>query len=303
VFNNNFFNNLVFNSSNFVRRLDADISALMSIQKTFEVDLEAKMRVEDVFTQEISAKMRVIEEGVTFLDAKMSIKGVVSQDLDAKMSVKKEIPRTIDAKMSVKYEVGQEVEAKMSVQDTLTKTIQAKLSILKTIPRTIRAKMSVKKEIEKTVEAKMHIILTRLTTVRAKMRIAKSYIPVPPQTHHQQPLIETLRTSFPTDSGIKPIWQRVEKTTLGGKTVIDSSAYKYEYKIHWAFMGMDEYDALEAIVNTNVSLLFVWDKFPQSTTGVRVYANLSGRTPKAYYKHQAYYSDITITLVEVENRL
>lgn len=106
-----------------------------------------------------------------------------------------------------------------------------------------------------------------------------------------------------TRASIAPVDERVVNFGINGSAFHKLQYYKYAYTLEWEWMRVADYDALEAICNALSTKLFVYDKFPQSADpGVSVLAELSDRTPKAYYDGADYYSGVTLTLIEVDAR-
>jgi hypothetical protein len=123
-------------------------------------------------------------------------------------------------------------------------------------------------------------------------------------TPHAYPQLDSLQLSHPVSSEIIPVWAKHEYTTLNGKTLVDVANRKYKYVLYWSHMNIEEYNALEAIAVTNTTKLFIYDKYSQAESpGVSVWITLKLRKPKEYYEHQKYYSEITLELLEEDDRI
>ncbi len=108
----------------------------------------------------------------------------------------------------------------------------------------------------------------------------------------------------PKESTIKSLVKKGEFLTLGGKTRWDITGRKYEYELHWDFINVTDYETIETKVKTLVAMTFAWDKYTVSTAGVSVYAELSIRSPNTPGdKDTGFYSDVVLTLTEVNNRM
>jgi hypothetical protein len=105
----------------------------------------------------------------------------------------------------------------------------------------------------------------------------------------------------PTESRISPVFPS-KTETLGGKSRREVLGRKYKYDIRWNFMTSIDYNSLETLVNVGNPVTLTYNKYPQSQDGVSVEAQISERTHIAMVGND-FYSDVSLTLTEVSNRL
>jgi len=118
------------------------------------------------------------------------------------------------------------------------------------------------------------------------------------------PVLGSTTLTCPRQSTITPLVKKGEFLTLGGKSRWDITGMKYEYQLHWEFINITDYEAMETEVKALVPVTFTWDKYTACASGVSVYAELSARAPKtAGDKDTDFYSDVVLTLTEVNNRI
>jgi len=122
-------------------------------------------------------------------------------------------------------------------------------------------------------------------------------------TQIQRPTFGAATMPFPDEAIIVPIWVSAENTTLGGKTRRDVMARKYQYTFKWKYMNDTDYTALETVINTLVAATFTYGKWPQSTSGVDCLGTLSQRKLEVGVGDSSFFSSVTLTLIEEENRL
>jgi len=109
---------------------------------------------------------------------------------------------------------------------------------------------------------------------------------------------------FPSKASIEPVWIYGENLTLGGKTRRDVMARKYKYTLAWNYLIVDNYDALEVVVNALVAATFIYGKWPQSASpGVSCLANLSARKLEHGVGDSTFWSSVILTLTEVNSRI
>ena len=108
---------------------------------------------------------------------------------------------------------------------------------------------------------------------------------------------------FPDVATIDPIWISADHNTLGGKTRRDIMARKYQYTFQWKYIKVNAYNSIEAVVNTFTPQTFIYEKWPQSETGVTCIGKLSERKLEAGVGDTYYYSSVTLTLIEEDTRL
>jgi len=119
-----------------------------------------------------------------------------------------------------------------------------------------------------------------------------------------KPVFGAATMPFPDSAVITPVWVSADVTTLGGKTRRDVMARKYSYTLTWKYMGVNNYNALEGIVNTLVAATFIYGKWPQSTgAGVSCLGTLSARKLEVGTGDTNYWSSIKLTLTEVDSRI
>lgn len=118
-----------------------------------------------------------------------------------------------------------------------------------------------------------------------------------------KPTIGGVTLPFPSGASIEPILLSAEQTTLGGKTRVDVMARKYKYVMKWDFLDNVYYDAMEAIVNSLAAVTFVYEKWPQSSSGITVIPKLSARELKLGVGSEYFYSTVTLECTEVDSRI
>jgi len=118
-----------------------------------------------------------------------------------------------------------------------------------------------------------------------------------------KPTLGAATMPFPDEANIKPDWVSAEVTTLGGKTRRDVMARKYQYTLKWNYMKVSDYDSLETVVNALVAADFTYGKWPQSAVAVSCLGALSERKLMHGVGESAFFSGVTLTLIEVESRL
>ena len=118
------------------------------------------------------------------------------------------------------------------------------------------------------------------------------------------PILGGTTLTCPTQSTVLPLVKKGEFLTLGGKTRWDITGMKYEYQLHWEFINVADYEIMETKVKTLIAMTFTWDKYTACASGVSTYAELSVRSPKTPGdKDTSFYSDVVLTLTEVNNRI
>jgi hypothetical protein len=108
---------------------------------------------------------------------------------------------------------------------------------------------------------------------------------------------------FPDAATISPIWISAENLTLGGKTRRDVMARKYQYTMSWNYMSVNDYNALETVINALSSATFTYAKWPQSTSGVSCLGKLADRKLVYGVGDTSFYSNVTLTLIEENSRI
>lgn len=108
---------------------------------------------------------------------------------------------------------------------------------------------------------------------------------------------------FPDEAVIEPFWVSAENTTLHGRTRRDVIGRKYRYTLRWNYMSVSHYNALEAIINNLDPATFVYEKWPQSNTGVSCLGSLSARRLEHGVGNIDFWSSVTLTLTEVNSRI
>lgn len=110
----------------------------------------------------------------------------------------------------------------------------------------------------------------------------------------------------PSDWQVDPLIGESVQTTLSGNEVVDTSYRKYRYVLKWEAMSKADYDALEQVINDHIDnsnpLEFVYVKWLQSTSGTNVIGRLSSRQRAGGSGNTQFYSQVTLTLTEVEPR-
>ena len=122
-------------------------------------------------------------------------------------------------------------------------------------------------------------------------------------TQISRPTFGAATMPFPDETTIDPIWVSAENTTLGGKTRRDVMARKYQYTFKWKYMNDTDYTALETVINALVAATFTYGKWSQSASGVDCLGTLSQRKLELGVGDSSFFSSVTLTLIEEENRL
>lgn len=94
--------------------------------------------------------------------------------------------------------------------------------------------------------------------------------------------------------------------TLNGTELSDVYYRKYEYRLKWDTMTVDEYNQLMQVIEHQIDrgavITFTWSKFPQASSGVEVFARVANRAFKAGKGVTAYYSEVELVLTDSANR-
>jgi len=122
-------------------------------------------------------------------------------------------------------------------------------------------------------------------------------------TNISKPVFGAATMPFPDEATITPIWISAENTTLGGKTRRDVMARKYSYTLRWDHMRVTDYNSLETVVNALVAATFTYGKWPQSASGISCLGSLSARNLRYGVGDSNFLSRVTLTLIEVNNRV
>ena len=122
-------------------------------------------------------------------------------------------------------------------------------------------------------------------------------------TNISKPVFGAATMPFPDEATITPIWISAENTTLGGKTRRDVMARKYSYILRWDYVRVTDYDFLEAVINALVAATFTYGKWPQSASGISCLGSLSARNLRYGVGDSNFLSRVTLTLIEVNNRV
>jgi len=122
-------------------------------------------------------------------------------------------------------------------------------------------------------------------------------------TNISKPVFGAATMPFPDEATITPIWISAENTTLGGKTRRDVMARKYNYTLRWDYIRVTDYNNLETVVNALVAATFTYGKWPQSASGISCLGSLSTRNLQYGVGDSNFLSRVTLTLIEVNNRV
>jgi len=118
-----------------------------------------------------------------------------------------------------------------------------------------------------------------------------------------KPTLGGVTMPFPSRATIEPVEISAEQTTLGGKTRVDVMARKYKYTMKWDYLDNVYYNAIETVVNSLAAVTFVYEKWPQSSSGITVIPKLSGRELKLGTGNEFFYSSVTLECTEVDSRI
>jgi hypothetical protein len=227
--------------------------------------------------------------------------------------------------------------AKASIFKNEINTITSKANIRTTFPVTINAKSDIKSIVSRTINAKgvvgivFHVQakgdikkfgVSRIIQVKGALQLLQEYSliskanirSVVPQTIQSigniykegtiiEPSFGGITLPFPSEATIEPIYEIAENTTLKGETRRKVMARKYKYTLGWDTMFVTNYDALEAIVNILGDAIFIYQKWPQSITGIDCIASLSSRKLEYGTGNSTYVSSVILTLTEVDSRI
>lgn len=107
-------------------------------------------------------------------------------------------------------------------------------------------------------------------------------------------------------------WERevlvgsAENVTLGGVNTKDIVYRKYQYVLKWEAISLEDYEKLEAIylahLDQEVPVTFAYRKWESAFNGVDCMMKMSKQGFVGGSGETGYYSNITVTLAEVDNR-
>lgn len=227
--------------------------------------------------------------------AKAAIKTIVTRTVTSKARIKRTFPVSINAKSDIKSNVIQTINAKAVVG--IVFRIQAKGDIKKfAIPRTIQVKGALQLLQEYSLISKGNIKSIIPQTIQSIGTIFK-------EGSITEPSFGGITLPFPSEAIIEPLYEVAENTTLKGETRRKVMARKYKYTLGWDTMFVANYNALEAIVNILGDAIFIYEKWPQSITGIDCIASLSSRKLEYGTGDSTYVSSVILTLTEVESRI
>lgn len=112
--------------------------------------------------------------------------------------------------------------------------------------------------------------------------------------------------SNPIDWDVRNIVGEGRVRTLNGTELSDVYYRKYEYRLKWETMTVAEYTQLMQVIDHQVDrgaeITFTWSKFPQSSSGTKVFARVGNRGFKAGKGNVEYYSEVELVLTDSSNR-
>lgn len=95
-------------------------------------------------------------------------------------------------------------------------------------------------------------------------------------------------------------------TTLGGELRQDITYRKYVYELTWDAITVDDFDDLLELVqyslDNGIPIVFTYEKFPSSYTGVGTRVSVSKRSRRGGSGSTGYYSTVTLVITEVSAR-
>ena len=150
----------------------------------------------------------------------------------------------------------------------------------------------------KDISAKANISATTQRSITAKGSVLT-------ETAYEieKPTFGGITMPFPDEARIIPMWTSAENLRLGGTTSLGVMARKYQYIMRWDYLKIEYYDAIEAVINALDPATFVYQKWPQSRTGILCLGSLSERRLQYGTGKTFFLSSVTLTLIEVENRI
>ena len=120
-----------------------------------------------------------------------------------------------------------------------------------------------------------------------------------------QPRLDSVTLEYPTTWSITPVVGEAKAITLNGTLRTDVLYRKYIYELTYTTMSKTKYTALETNINmfidNNTFPVFIYDKIPQASNGVKVLPRLSA-AKRVSGAGQDYYVDVTLKLEEVKNK-
>lgn len=201
------------------------------------------------------------------------------------------------------------IEALANIFGEANRHIDATANIFGTTPQTVTSKAAIKKfGVAQTIQVKAN--LSRMEHIQALARMKRigesqsveSKATLITKIQGQQPRFGALLLPFPHDSSITLVEHGADVDTLDYETTRDIRAQKYKYDLKWDVMKVTTYDALEALIEQNEPLLFVYTKWPQSRNQVWVLGELGTRELVAGTGSKYFWSKVSLTLVEVDPR-
>ena len=110
----------------------------------------------------------------------------------------------------------------------------------------------------------------------------------------------------PSDSTIPVMQSTANATSLGGVTTRDVAWRKYQYELHWEHMSLNDFEALEDLVNysndNGVPITFSYEKYRQTNTQKQVLVDLIPRDNLRGSGKDAYYQKVTVRITEINPR-
>lgn len=117
----------------------------------------------------------------------------------------------------------------------------------------------------------------------------------------------TVQPEHPSDWSVESIIGKAQSRTLDGTEVKDLTWRKYEYVLTWDAMSLTDFEALAALIefhnDNGLSILFTYDKFASSISGVEVFADPLTRKRKGGSGASQYYQNVELRLTEVNSRM
>lgn len=96
------------------------------------------------------------------------------------------------------------------------------------------------------------------------------------------------------------------KRTLDGTEVTDVYYRKHVFVLKWETMSVEDYNNLMQVINhqldRSATITFTWGKWPETATGVAVFARVPKREFKAGKGSTAYYSKVELRITDAANR-
>lgn len=118
--------------------------------------------------------------------------------------------------------------------------------------------------------------------------------------------IYTVTPEHPSDWTVDALIGSSDTISLNGTHLRDVMYRKYVYTLEWDAMSVTDYDDMlelfEYTLDNNETVLFTYDKFPQSESGVSCILSMPERKRRLGSGKVMYYSKVKVVLIELAKR-